>query len=197
MSTTFLAPSQWRRCHAGVSFAPSTKNMQTPQTRVIIGAGKMGKAIAAGLATGHDRVILCDGNHQKAETVATDLKATHPHYNLETVVCSYEATWEADVIILSFPSCPDKQELVRKIKPVANQKIVVTVDADAGELKELLPHSKIVQAFTGITENDFLMPFKERINIPCPIISNDEEAIDTLAGLVQTIGFKPRITVTP
>ena len=99
--------------------------MHTPQTIVIIGAGETAKGIVRGLAGGRDRVIFCEGNFDAARSFAKELQKQYPGYDVEALQCSYEATWEADIIILALPSCPDRQEIAQKIKTVASQKIVV------------------------------------------------------------------------
>jgi predicted dinucleotide-binding enzyme len=171
--------------------------MQTPQTIVIIGTGKTGQAIASGLAQGRDRVVLCDKDHQNADVIASRLKESHPYYEVESVPCTYEATWEGDIIILSLTSCPDRQEVARRVKPVANQKIVVTIEDGAAELSKLLPYSKIVQAFAGIAEDEFLKSPEEKKKIHCPVISHDVEAAEAVARLVKRIGFRPQIILRP
>ena len=87
--------------------------------------------------------------------------------------------------------------MARRVQPVANQKIVVTIEDGAAELSKLLPHSKIVQAFTGISDEEFLKSPEEKKKIHCPVISHDVEAAEAVARLVKRIGFRPQISLRP
>jgi predicted dinucleotide-binding enzyme len=194
MSTLFLTSCQWLQAAIAGSFAPAiTNNMYTPQTIVIIGAGEIGRAIASGLSNGSNRVLLCDQDFSIAQDVANGLQTTHPYYDIEAVACSYDATWEADIIILTSSSCPDRQEIAKKIKAVACQKVVVTTADVLIELQQLLPNSKIVQAFNGIDAGCFHQSVENRKTVNCFITGENDEAIDTVAALVKTIGFNPLI----
>jgi len=166
--------------------------MYTSQTIVIIGDGAVSRGIVSGLSNGHDRVIFCEGNHEAAQQFTGSLQATHPKYEVEAVQCSFEATWEADVIILTLP-CTDREKIANKIRDVATQKIVVTVNTSMKELHDLLPNSKIVQAFTDINVEAFNLPFDEKKQISCIVRGTDKEALKTVAELVKTIGFTPII----
>ncbi len=170
--------------------------MHTPQTIVIIGAGNKAKAITSGLANARDRVLLCDTDYESAQAFTNGLRAEHPSYNIEPIACSYEATWEADIIILALASCPDLQEIAKKIKAVANQKIVVTTTDAAKELQDLLPNSKIVQAFANLDDESFNQACEYKKQINCVVQGCNEEALDTVSDLVKTIGFHPIILKT-
>ena len=165
--------------------------MHTPQTIVVIGTGKTGKGIIRGLSNGNDRVIFCDENFETARSFTNELQAANPYYDVEAVLCSYEATWEADIIILALPSCPDRRKLAQRIKAVATQKIVVIMDDAVKELQDLLPHSRIVRAFTGISDDAFDLPAEQKKTIDCRVTGTSEEAVQTVAKLVRTVGFNP------
>ena len=169
--------------------------MYTPQTIVIIGAGEIGKGITRGLSNGHDRVILCDNDFEATESFTKKLQAQQPAYKVEALECSYEATWEADIIILALSSCPDRQEIAKKIQAVANQKIVIVADDAREELQQLLPHTKIIQAFTNIDPAAFDAAPESKKTIHCLVRGDDEEAVQAAAALVKTIGFHPVATL--
>ena len=163
--------------------------MQTPQTIAVMGAAETGKFIVRGLSGGRDRVLLCDHNFPLAQGYALDLQQAFPAYDIEAVPCSYEATWEADIIILALPSCPDRLELAKKIKAVANQKVILIADGDLEELQALLPFTKIVR----IDISAFGQTAAAHQPLPCPVRGTDAEAVQTAAALVKTLGFQPVI----
>lgn len=165
--------------------------MQTPRTIVIIGAGEIGQALTRGLSVNRDKVILCDADFNQACSFVEQLKSTNPASDVEALLCSYEATWEADIILLACATCNEKKDIARKIRPVASQKIVVTVEEGVKELEELLPDSHIVQAFTGLQVTDFERSYSQKNTIECMISGKDQEALNTVTGLVETLGFKP------
>ena len=127
--------------------------MITPQTIVIIGTGQRGRGIAEGLSRGHDRVLLCDDDFNNALSVAQNLKENHPGFDVEAIPCFFDATWEADIIIVDL-ACAEQQGLAEKIKTVANQKVVVTT-SKSDHLAALLPQSRVVQAFDDINQDSF------------------------------------------
>lgn len=171
--------------------------MHTPQTIVVIGAGEIGKGIVRGLSGGRDRVVFCDRDFDAATSFTDALKKQHSGYQVEALQCSYEATWEADIIILSLPSCPDRLEIATKVKAVASQKIVIAADEIAvKELQALLPFSKIVQAFDNLPAGAFNGTVEQKKHIYCPVKGDDAEAVQTVAALVRTIGFTAVATLT-
>lgn len=164
--------------------------MHTPQTIEIIGAGSRGRALAHALAVGQDRVLLSDHDFESAKTYVDKLQQAYPFYDIEAVSCSYEATWEADLIFLDLP-CTALLEAAAKIKLVANQKVVVISNDPVQALQELLPNSKIVQAFANVEEQAFYLAAEERKLIDCFITAEDKEAATVVSALVKSIGFKP------
>ena len=161
--------------------------MHTPQTIVIIGAAETGKTIARGLSNGNDRVLLCDHDFHAAHSFTRDLQQAFPSYDIEAVDCSYEATWEGDIIVLALPSCPDRQEVAKNVKAVANQKVVIITDGDVTELQSLLPHTKIVRIdASAFGKNGAFPPSTD-----CLVQGEDAEAVQTAASLVRTVGWNP------
>lgn len=150
----------------------------------------MGKGVAYAMAAGHDRVLLCDQEKNTKELVER-LQQNNPFYDVEATDCSYEATWEADLIILDLP-CTGLLEAAGKIKAVANQKVVVSADSIQA-LQELLPNSNVVQAFDNVEAPSFYLSAEEKKIIDCSVSGENKEATATVASLVKTIGFKPII----
>jgi predicted dinucleotide-binding enzyme len=95
---------------------------------------------------------------------------------------------------------------------VANRKIVVSIsnplnetydglltapDTSAAEtLQHLLPHSKVVKAFNTSFAADFATPVIDGKQADVFVAGNDDDAVQTVSGLVETAGFRPLIAGT-
>ncbi|MDB5252204.1 MAG: oxidoreductase [Flaviaesturariibacter sp.] len=153
--------------------------MHTPQTILIIGAGTKGRFLASRLSSGADRVVLCDAEAAVAGDAVTEILATHPAAQVEAMQCSYDAAWEADIIVLALPAA-DHAVVVDSIRPVACRKIVVTTARNRHELESLLPHSAIVDAFAGTLQPD------ETVHMA----GSSRDALDVVARLARNAGLQ-------
>lgn len=183
--------------------------MNTKQTISIIGAtGNMGSGISKKLATGNYRLLLFANQLNKLQTLESEILASNPTADIEISACPTEASWEADIIILAVPY-PAQQEIAKKIRKVANQKIVISIanplnetydglvtapDTSAGEeLQKLLPNSKVVKAFNTVFAADFAQPIIAEKQADAFIAGDDQDALQTVNELVVTAGFNPII----
>ncbi len=181
--------------------------MRTKQTIAIIGAsGSMGTAISKSLSKGNYRLLLFTDDKAKLKNLEKEIIHAHPAADVESINCSYTASWEADVIIVAAPFAAEK-EIAGKIREVANQKIVVSIanplndsfdglvtapdTSAAEELQKLLPHSKVVKAFNTTFASDFAQPVIDGKQVDAFIAGNDSDALETVKELVQTAGFNP------
>lgn len=181
--------------------------MITKQTIAIIGAtGSMGSALAKSLAKGNYRLLLKANNVTKLNTLISEIQSTTASADVEAVVCSTEASWEADMIIMAVPFSAEK-EMAAKIKEVANQKIVISIanplnetydgmvtapdTSAAEELQKLLPNSKLIKAFNTSFAANFTSPVIDGKQADAFIAGDDEEALQTVAEMVTTAGFNP------
>jgi len=184
-----------------------TPDMQTKQTIAIIGAsGNMGSAIARGLSKGNYRLLLYTDKQDKVESLLQEIRQSNPDADAEAVKCSFDATWESDIIISAVPYEAER-EVAERIREVANQKIVISIanplnetfdgliTADntsaAEELQKLLPNSKIIKAFNTTFAADFSTPIIAGQQVDSFIAGNDKDAIQTVTDLVRTAGFNP------
>lgn len=182
--------------------------MAIKKTIAIIGAaGKMGSALSQSLAKGPFRLLLFDRNTKKLGLLARKIKTTTGNPDFESTLCPVEASWEADIIIPAVPFAA-QQEVVEKIKNVTTQKIVIslyrqdenshdqklTAHGMAQALQQALPHAKIVEAFTTVCADDFKSTGEKEL--PVVVAGRDEEACQTVAGLVRVAGFHPVIENT-
>ncbi len=181
--------------------------MRTKQTIAIIGAsGSMGTAISKSLSKGNYRLLLFAEDKGKLKNFEKEIINAHPGADVESINCSYTASWEADVIIVAAPFAAEK-EIADKIREVANQKIVVSIanplndsfdglvtasdTSAAEELQKLLPNSKVVKAFNTTFAADFAQPVIDGKQVDAFIAGNDSDALETVKELVQTAGFNP------
>ena len=183
--------------------------MSAKQTIAIIGAsGNMGSALSRNLSKGNYRILLCSDEEEKSQALQDEIKNSNSSADVEAMACSYEASWEADMIIVAVPYAEEK-EVAAKIKVVANQKIVISIAnplnetftglATAGdtsaaeELQQLLPHSKVVKAFINPFAADFTTPVIDGKKADALLVGNNEEALQMVSELVSTAGFNPVI----
>lgn len=183
--------------------------MQTKQTIAIIGAtGNMGSALARTLAKGNYRLLLKANQQEKLEGILKQIKEETHDADAEAALCPKDASWEADIIIMAVPFLAEK-EVAEKISLYANQKIVISIanplnetydglvtpatTSAAEELQQLLPHAKVVKAFNTTFAADFFSPSIDGKQVDAFIASNDEDALQTVAELVSTVGFNPII----
>lgn len=180
--------------------------MKTKQTIAVIGAtGNMGSAISRNLSKGNYRLLLCANDKEKLETLTADIKKTATS-EVESLDCTVNASWEADIIIVAVPYQAEK-EVAAKIKQVANQKIVISIanplnetynglltapdTSAAEELQKLLPNSKVVKAFNTTFAADFATPVIAGKQVDAFVVGNDDESVNIVAELVKVAGFNP------
>ena len=166
----------------------------------------MGSAISTALAKGNYRLLLHAKEEDKVKKLAEDIKKALPGADIEPISCNYNASWEADIIILATPHGAEK-EIADKIREVANQKIVVSIanplnetynglttdpaSSAAEELQKWLPHAKVVKAFNTTFAADFANPVIDGKQVDAFVAGNDADAVETVSELVQTAGFNP------
>lgn len=181
--------------------------MKTKQTIAVIGAtGNMGSAISKSLSKGNYKLLLCANEQDKVQTLVQQIKLQNSSADVESVDCSTEASWEADIIILALPYEAEK-EVAEKIREMANQKIVISIanplnssynglvtaadTSAAEELQKLLPNSKVIKAFNTTFAADFTTPVIDGKQVDAFVAGNDEDALQTVSELVTTAGFNP------
>ncbi|MDZ7691991.1 MAG: NAD(P)-binding domain-containing protein [Balneolaceae bacterium] len=181
----------------------------TKQTIAIIGAGgNMGSAIAKSIAGGNYRLLLFDRIPEQLGSLTEEIQQAHPEADIELMNCPHESSWEADIIILAVPHEAEKN-IADKIQDVATQKIVISIanpvdedfsklttepnTSEAEELKQWLPHSKVVKAFNTTFVADFEQPVIDGKQADAFIAGDDEAALQSVTELVETAGFNPII----
>ena len=183
--------------------------MAVKQTIAIIGAIEdMGSALAKSLAGGPYRVLLFGGDTAALAALEEDIRAMQLGAEVEAIGCPVDASWEADIILPVVPY-QAQQEVADKIRPVATGKVVISLtnpvnethtgvltkpfSSAAEELQTLLPHSKVVKAFSTIKADDFALTLRERRQVEAFVAGNDVEAVEIATALVRTAGFTPSV----
>lgn len=131
--------------------------MNTNTTIAIIGQ----TPLATTLSKGNYRLLLFGGECEDGEIMD----------------CPIEASWEADIILLTAPV----EVFADKIRQVAIQKIVLS-NGSLETLQTLLPHSKVVK-FSNLSLERRVMD----------ITGDDGEALYATAELFRSVGFFPDI----
>ncbi|QHT70739.1 NAD(P)-binding domain-containing protein [Rhodocytophaga rosea] len=181
--------------------------MKTNTTIAIIGAtGSMGSAISRSLATANFPLLLCANDQDKLQGLLQDIKSANAPAKVETINCSKEASWEADIIIMAVPYQAEK-EIAQKISEVAAQKIVISIanplnntfdglltspdTSAAEELQKALPLSKVVKAFNTTFAADFAQPVIDGKQVDAFIAGDHQPSVETVTQLVASAGFNP------
>lgn len=173
--------------------------MSNATTIAIIGvAGSRGLSIAKRFAAKH-QVLLFDKDQDKLAKACHQILVHNSSARAEVMVCPADASWEADVIMVT-GYCSTDTEISTKISKVSTGKIVIVFADDASNdlfinpaatWQQLLPHSKVIAVFTAGPAVAKGLP-KEII-----MEGNDEEALITGAAIFTSAGFNTQILFTP
>jgi len=159
------------------------------KTIAIIGAtGNTGSAFSRRLAKTSHRLLLFDHNTEKLLGLVKELCYSQPLADIEFMTCESEASWEADIIILSVG--PDKEkELAQKIRQFTNRKIVLNISdgSHRQELQTLLPGTSVVNTLNPFYGNEEA----EEDQMELFISGNDNEAIEVTSNIMEAAGFVP------
>lgn len=177
----------------------------TKQSIAIIGAGSnIGSAITKHMAGSKCRLLLFDRDIGKLQSLANTITEDYDDADLITMDCAHSCSWEADIIIMAVSHNAEK-EIAENIREVATQKIVISItDSVDGNLKKSkldpqthaakqlrnrLPHSKIIKAFSP----GFYQQVADLDGEELFISGNDKEALEKVAKLAVSAGLKPVI----
>ena len=185
------------------------------ETVAIIGAaGDMGAAVALGLAQTGYRVLLADEIERhallyvKLHLLACKIRFKAPQADVEVVTSGREASWEADIIVLAIPG-EAEAGMASRIKDVVTGKVVISLACPvkgthdspisvpahsvAEELAQLLPHSKIVKAFSTIFAGQPEKPGVAGMSANVFLAGDDKEAVFTVMHLAKDAGYNPLV----
>ncbi len=165
----------------------------------IIGAGNVGRALAASFVRAGHSVTIASRDPEDAGTVAAATGARVANSNLEAV-----AKAQTVVIATPFTSAP---EIAAEIGEAVRGKIVVdatnrmsfgpdgpaidTTTSNAEELAALLPEARVVKAFNTLFASHQDDPIAEGIQLDGYVAGDDEAAKAVVLELVGSIGLDP------
>lgn len=166
--------------------------MSNRRTFAVLGVSEIKSIFLVKQIAKTNSVLLFDHDAVVLNTVYSQILSEHPNANAEMMICPTNASWEADVIILSNPAATDVN-LIEKIRNVATGKIVIFLEnkkntinfeSTLEKLQYLFPFSKVVQSFESMDEIEDSVLLK----------GNDDEALKTILTLFTSIGLKANIT---
>jgi predicted dinucleotide-binding enzyme len=166
--------------------------MSNRRTFAVLGVSEIKSIFLAKQIAKTNPVLLFDHDAVVLNTVYSQILSEHPNANAEMMICPTNASWEADVIILSNAAASDSN-LTEKIRNVATGKIVlflenkkntINFESTLDKLQYLFPFSKVIQSFESAdNSNDSFF-----------LNGNDKEAVKTILTLFTSIGLKANIT---
>lgn len=165
--------------------------MSNRRTFAVLGVSQTNSIFLAKQIAKTNPVLLFDYDTVKLNTVYSQILSEYPNAHAEMMICPTNASWEADVIILSNAATTDVN-LIEKIRNVATGKIVIFLENKKStntsgntdeKLQHLFPFSKVVHSFESADEsNDSFF-----------LNGNDKQAVKTILTLLTSIGLKADI----
>ena len=168
--------------------------MSNRRTFAILGVSETKSIFLAKQIAKTNPVLLFDHDAVVMNEVHAQILLEYPKANAEMMICPTNASWEADIIILSNDTGTD-DNFIKKIRRVATGKIVLVLvnekntinfESTLDKLQHLFPFSKVVQSFESMDE----------VEDPVLLKGNDEETLKTIWTLFTSIGLKASITQT-
>lgn len=165
--------------------------MPHKNTVAIIGAsGSLGSAIAKGISKGPYRLLLMDKEQNHLSLLASEIIKLNSSADVDIIHCCKDASWEAEIIIIAVPD-DEQNEIAKKIKEVATQKIVISIASQIvtdNDLQQLLSYSKVINVSIG---TDTKQASNINKTIDAFIKGSDDESLETAIKIIETIGFNP------
>jgi predicted dinucleotide-binding enzyme len=162
--------------------------MAYTKTVAIVGANsEIGTTLSNNLSRYKNRLLLIDTDMKMLANMVSNIKKYVPGADLEVMNCERDGCWEADVIFLA-GGAAKSQNVARKIKEVATQKLVIYISHEVADgedplvpVHEIMPHSRLVQAqinrnWTGAS-----------------LYGEKEDAVKEAGDLLAIAGFYPTI----
>ena len=162
--------------------------MSNKRTFAVLGVSETNSIFLAKQIAKTNSVLLFDHDAVVLNTVYSQILSEHPNANAEMMICPTNASWEADVIILSNPAATDVN-LIEKIRNVATGKIVIFLEnkkntinfeSTLEKLQLLVPFSKVI--YCCEEKADAMATFSLK--------GNDVQALATLVTFFTTIDLK-------
>ena len=178
-----------RRKQGGKFVLSKLKKMEVQETIAFIGgAGKNCPVLMKKMAQGNLRLLFLYNEEEKVQDFVEQLKEGQNEAEIEVVNCVKESCWEADIIAFVDPGAIE-EELLRKIKEVATQKILLLITTEhkdntssfvcrISDLEKELPFSKIVSVKV------------DSRGMKAELSAKDPEALETVAEVMGKAGYE-------
>ena len=153
------------------------------KTIAILGdTGRLSTGLMEDLMRQDLRLLFISENDSKNITLKEQLERDNTAAEVEFTSCEREGCWEADIIALT-PMENISTGLIRKIKEVATQKIVLEISEENktsgnSNLAGLLPYSKVIEIKFNSPQKEFAVTGK------------DEESIYQVRSIFEKAGYK-------
>ncbi|SDY01813.1 hypothetical protein [Flavobacterium degerlachei] len=168
--------------------------MQNIKTVAVIGASDKRNFTVLRELSERYQMLLFDKDPVGLSEIYDSLLANNHNVIIEKMACATDASWEADIIILS-GYCINDQETIQRIKKVATAKIIIIMENDDEFTKSInnkvsfdlvFPHSKIVEIISlNMDENaekEFLLE------------GHDSYALDSVSDIFERMGFNTYVS---
>jgi hypothetical protein len=168
--------------------------MQNVKTIAVIGASDKRNLTVLKELSEQYQMLLFDKDPEALSEIYDSLLVNNRSAKIEKMDCATNASWEADIIILS-GFCINDEETVQKIKKVATAKIIIIMENDDEFTKSIsnqlsfdlvFPHSKIVEIINlNMDENaekEFLLE------------GHDSYALDCVSAIFERMGFNTYVS---
>jgi NAD(P)-dependent dehydrogenase (short-subunit alcohol dehydrogenase family) len=121
-----------------------------------------GKLLSEQLAAKGFSLLLLSADKEALQTWNSGLQEKFPLVNIDSMQCSYDASWEADILVLN-ETRQHVLEIAAHVKDVVTRKPVIVLQADENaiplqEVAAALPHCNIKEA-----TRDTIIPVIEAI----------------------------------
>jgi predicted dinucleotide-binding enzyme len=152
--------------------------MSAKTIAIIDATERIGATIARNIVKENYRLLLLSRHVNELKNLVKGITKRSPNADIDCMPCVGDASWEADVVVLTIPL---NNELVQKISPFVNRKIVVSISfenhAKIGELEELLPGARIVKLDASLGD--------DKEHVFAAIASNDPEALQVAQEIAR------------
>jgi short-subunit dehydrogenase len=156
--------------------------MAIKKTIAIVGAtNELGRAIVNKFAFTPYRLLLVSPKINELEKLTATLNQQATVAEIEPLECVKDSCWEADIITIAVAPSEQKEVSVL-MKEVSTQKIVVVVsenENECNELENVLPYSKIVNAFINKETNEVSLSGKS------------ESVNEEISNIFKQAGYQP------
>lgn len=164
--------------------------MENIRTIAVIGASEKINFPVLKELSDHYHLLLFDKDQKALSDIHESLVAKNRHSVIEKMDCAVDASWEADIIILS-GFCINDTTFIEKIKEVATAKIIIIMENEdeftlsisrQPSFDVIFPHSKIVEiinvAADANAEKEFLLE------------GHHSKSLDTVSAIFERCGFR-------